>query len=86
MPRFAPEKLCLTVGSVYREILGKGEGCGPGEAVEADKRQTSNIDRQMRAEKRGHREEQKENTGRERESFSVQSMHPVAGAPDISHC
>lgn len=85
MPRFAPEKLCHAVATVYREVLGKGEGCGPGEAVEADKRQTrSDIDRQTDEGREEGAQRRTERTLEER--VSVQSMLPAAGAPDISHC
>lgn len=59
---------------------GNREECQPGEGVEADQWTCRQTDRQMRAEKRGHREGQKERVS------CGQSMHPTSGAPGINHC
>lgn len=79
-----PLRNCSIKSIWYKGVSwGKSEECGPGEGVEANQWTCRQTDRQMRAEKTGHREGQKENTGRE---SCGQSMHPTSGTPGISHC
>lgn len=79
-----PLRNCSIKSIWYKGVSwGNSEECRPGEGVEADRWTCRQTDRQMRAEKGGPREGQKENTRRERESCG-QATHPTSGAPGIA--